>query len=72
MSKAQLDSTFYQVEFDDGEVWEVGRYQYLKLLQLLLTEKQLFHSMEVDGKYIISNKRYLKAKEYYIKTKDNE
>ena len=63
--KARTNSTWSWVHFDNGEIWQVDKYDYVKFLEILLSPSQFEKFCCRDGTYQISNKRYLKAKEFF-------
>lgn len=63
--KVNTDSTWHLLAFDNGKTWQVSRYDYVKLLEKLLTPKQFEKDFKKDGSYNVSKKRYLQAKEFF-------
>lgn len=70
--KVEVDSVFQKIfiEHPNGEkeVWEkVHEFMLYHILDAMLTEKQRIQFIDDDFYGKISNKRYLLAKEKYIK-----
>jgi hypothetical protein len=63
--KVGTDSTWNWLNFSTGERWVVSKYDYLKVLEVLLAPKQFEKDFKRDGTYTVSIKRYNKAKELF-------
>ena len=61
----ETDSTWHWLNFSNGERWVVSKYDYVKVLDTLLSPSQFAKDFSRDGKYKVSNKRYNKAKELF-------